>query len=151
MKSLKHIKKLSTLLKLSMEDAAKAARSKKYVFAMSSWHRPMSGGRCAICQAGATMAVRLKVDPKQEIDWRDIEMDLEFGPFDTPTRHRLSALDSLRVGDVGEAYESMFFRPLSAKKLQMFGEPSFCYGDSYTAKYRAAMRRLIKDLKRAGL
>lgn len=85
----KRTKKLSTLLRIAVEDAKAVARSKKYVLRMNDWHHPQPNGTCAVCMAGAVMARRLGADAGVQI-WPDA--------FSKSTANQLDAIDSLRAG-----------------------------------------------------
>ena len=146
MKTLKKFKKLSSLLKASLEDAAKAKATGKYKFDMDIWHEGAGGGRkkCAICQAGATIAMRLGVDIREDI-----------GPcnFDNATDCKLTALDSLRTGRVKWACNELGIK-WNEDLNERFPDGRTTYatfGDSYTSRYVKQMNRLVLELKAAGL
>ena len=66
-----------------------------YVINMEHWHTPTKG-KCHVGLAGAVMAVSLSIMP-----------DVICKPYELPECDQLLALASLRLGEIGRAYEDL--------------------------------------------
>lgn len=132
--------KPSELITLAMDDLNRAERSDKYSVSMSNWHYPMQGGeRCYVCFAGAVMAMTMKVPIDFEIDSPD--------QFLGANSNKLASLDYFRLGNVRAAFGEL-------GRSEERGEEFDRNIPSYIFKKRAfklAMRRLARDLEKAGL
>ena len=102
----KRIKSLAALLETAIDDSRKLAqRDDLYVPMSREWHAPIVDngdnphfGKCAVCLAGAMIAMTLKRTPKE------IYSACRAPIF---SRDALYALDSLRQGDFIGAYEEL--------------------------------------------
>lgn len=130
----------SDLIDLALNDLARVERSACYRVDMSSWHEPLGEGSkkvCHACFAGAVMAKTLDA-PIDQHRYPD-----EFGA----DRGKLSALDSLRQGDVLGAMKEME-RPAPPAYLEEFDIPE--YSQNCRA-FKLAMRKMARALRKAGL
>lgn len=137
-------KKLSTLLFLSMRDVEVIEKTPGYTFNMLNW---VSKGQstCYVCQAGASMVRRFGVQGTMD------PFDLHHVPLNI--RSKLYALNALRIGavrlacmrlDISWTDKLEFIFPIGVTAYNT-------HGYSYIPKYKSAMKRLIKDLKKAGI
>jgi len=100
--------KMSELLTIAMLDLEKAENTPRYTIDMSAWHEP--NGHCRVCLAGSVMAMRLGVE--------DTVSATPGSMADADTRRKLSAINSLRCGDIRSAYSVMNKSlPLQFQKL----------------------------------
>lgn len=84
--------KPSELIRLALADLRKVEADELYEVNMNLWHAPMhSKPVCAVCLAGAVMAMTLGAKP-----WTDMLPSFYKGK----TTRKLSALDSFRIGEV---------------------------------------------------
>jgi hypothetical protein len=88
--------KLSALIRVALDDEARAHKSKQYEMFMGVWHRPLPSelNKCQVCLAGAVMAFTMNADPRS---------DVSPSTYSTPDRRKLSSLDSVRQGHMIEA------------------------------------------------
>lgn len=139
-KSLKGIKKLSTLLALGLRDLKKQERGKTNEVRMSRWWEPRGDGRttCTACLAGSVMKYGL-VRPRKTLGL--IEVDPWC--YDDDTKKRLLALNGLRMGWVDEASARMDLRTSLKDR---------CIIDYHTHRERwwKSIKQLLADLKAAG-
>lgn len=131
--------KPSELLALAMKDLAKVERSKKYIVKMGVWHAPLwdeNKSVCAVCLAGSVMAKTLNVPITTYTDPAGKE------------ERALEALDYFRCGEVQAGISTMYenshtnYRHLN-RFVQSYHEDR--------VQFRADMRKLISDLRAAGL
>lgn len=93
-------KKLSTAMRLALNDLAKVAKDKRYVIDMKSWHTPyLHDRKCRVCFAGAVMAKTCGFNPE-----RDFYL---FESIDKGWDRIFDALDSISVGRVHVALYEM--------------------------------------------
>lgn len=94
----------SALLSLALRDLEKAEKSKKYEVYMGDWHLPSgqytdgTPRPCAVCMAGAIMALSLKSPDDQYRFPHD---------YDPDTHGKLTAVNAFRMGEVCYALASM--------------------------------------------
>ena len=86
---------LPALVRVAVADARCLDRE-VYLPWSSEWHKPLSGGICQVCLAGAVIADTL--DSTED-------MDLVPDSFDNYTRDALDALDQVRRGHVDRAMD----------------------------------------------
>ena len=110
--------KLSTALRQAMadmdarlSDRGESGMDQPYWPSSEQWHtaRP-DAGECAICLAGATFA-RFGIKKNETVDPRELA---EEGRITEEEERMLYALDSLRVGDVTNALNSIRDEPRNA-------------------------------------
>lgn len=128
-------KTLWELCDMILEDVAKCEAAENVKIEMDTWHEKVDRV-CYVCAAGAIARERLGVP--DAVEWNpDLCQDLEW-------RHALLAADSLRWGDLAEAY------------LQMYGEYHLVqyvvttYSDD-TEAWRKDIQNMRDHLKEQGL
>lgn len=132
-------KKLSSLLRVAIDDLRKIERRKNYVVNMVDWYCKHGTVACEVCMAGAVMACRLDIP--------DSAVSMEPCDFSDDVGRKLQAIDYLRFGHVDYACLVM--------GLQL---PLALAGQIQVAEYRLDrkqffrdMESLVKTLKRNGL
>lgn len=128
-------KKPSALIRIALEDLAKAERSKKCEINMMDWHYT-NGATCTVCLAGAVMRSSLGV-PDTVDKWPD-----DCGR----NENQLFAINDLRTGDVADAFEQLG-KPFS--EGIRFERDITPYEKDRTA-FKRDMRKLAADLEAAG-
>ena len=141
-KSLKGIKKLSTLLALALTDLRKQELAKGCVVNMGTWWLPKRGFRktCQACLAGSVMRWSLCKPPRPEFP-----SSIEPADYDADTAARLQALNELRCGFV--EYASHHLRTTTSFKNRHEQTPDY---DEDRDGWWATMKQLLADLRRAG-
>lgn len=91
--------KMSDLIRVALKDMALCEADPCYAIHMMDWHTP-SKGVCKVCLAGAVMAKTLEVS----VEGRFVPSYFKETP---DNRHKLYALNDLRIGDVEGAMRSM--------------------------------------------
>ena len=130
-------RKPSDLILLALKDFGSVERSVHYEVNMDEWHNPFDFGTCAVCMAGAVMARTLNVNPLEKCNPDD---------FTDGTKNKLIALDHLRTGSVGSAFELLGRR---YEKGALFDRTIVPYYFS-TVQFKRQMRKLSNNLARAG-
>ena len=91
---------LAELIRMAVADARSVGRDSHYPN-HGYWHHAEhteDESRCLICNAGAVMANRYRIDPREIADIED---------FGQPGRARLIALDATRSGNLANAYSAL--------------------------------------------
>ena len=87
--------KLSALIRVAVADLEKCERDENYIVDMDYWHI-YRNNKCLVCLAGAVMAKSC-----------NIPTTMDCSPFSftiiRSEANKLSALDSVRIGDIQEA------------------------------------------------
>ena len=111
--------KMSDLLELAITDARKLDLE-KYIPASNCFHEPVrmshepdSEMKCQVCLAGAVMAGTLGADVGDELTPRDYEDD---------TYRKLSALDSIRLGNWDSAGRELLLTSDDMEKIEKLEE-----------------------------
>jgi hypothetical protein len=126
-------KKLSDLLLLAVLDSRKIGRTPGYILDMATWHTPSPyNDLCRVCMAGSVMACELNV-PGQ------IHARPDYG-FDKGTYRALIAIDAMRRGQFGEAFDHLFGSKayISAKTSSGMKLAEELIYDSYHASVKRA-------------
>lgn len=138
LKSLKHIRKLSTLLAFALKDLRKQERTKGCVVDMGTWWRPKSElhRECVACLAGSVMRWSL---------YKPRVHSIVIYPhnYDDETAERLAALNAIRGGNIEGAAQHIGVT--SAIKFR----PVAIY-DSNDKAFWSDMKQLLADLRAAG-
>lgn len=108
-------KKMSTLLRLAVEDAKKAEQTPGYKLDMAYWHAPNNmSGVCTVCMAGAVMGVSLGISPKNAIELEWFHEDDKIGRYDEQTSETISgnlgqlhAINAMRMGIFNHAADDV--------------------------------------------
>lgn len=127
----------SELLELALHDLGEIEKDPKYTIDMHDWHHKR-GGVCHVCLAGAVMATRLEVEPRQWLSPYD---------FEDPIANKLAALNELRLGEVMDALDTL--RIDLPKGLEQCVEVIDYHDDA--GAFKEDMRDLIALLKEHGL
>ena len=132
--------KPSELIRVALADLRKVERSKKYVVYMGVYHEPDRGrgGKCFVCLAGAVMAKSLSAARDRPLFPED---------FPKPVKHKLIAIDSLRIGHIRESMDYLGKR--LPKTIPHYIDVED-YGDD-PAQFNRDMRKLAKLLEDHGL
>jgi len=127
--------KPSELILLALKDLVLVERSKSYEIDMGEWHTPRSdfNDKCLVCFAGVIMAKTFKIDVSENVDPMD---------FSNATHSKLTSLDLFRIGDVGEAFETL---GRSYTKGHEFDRNITHYATN-AGKFKREMRKLAADL-----
>ena len=88
--------KLSALIFLAIEDLERAERSPDHVIQMSTWCRKDIIGKCHVCLAGSVMAFSLG---------GPFNIGYDAPLWDTPDGKKMFDLNSVRSGDVEDAFD----------------------------------------------
>ncbi len=142
--------RLWSLLKTALDDLRRIERLRKYEVQMGSWIEFSPGGVCEVCLAGAAVAMRT----------RGLGIDLAECNVKTPPK--MWALNNLRGGDVTSAILNLAEGRRSYDRDLRKWE-GYCrakgrtiyqhvpdYEDNRRGFYRS-LRKLVKDLKKAGI
>ena len=127
------------ILEAALEDVRKVEAMPDVVIDMGHWLGPIDqGGLCHACAAGAVMICRLGADKGSEAKPHD---------YGSRVRDRLLAIDSLRCGDVADAY--WHIHAVYRSDLPIDSR----YVNSYRLRdgFYADMDRLLADLKAANI
>ncbi len=129
----------SILIKLALDDLNKVERFKGYRVDMNSWHLYSEKSEiCAVCLAGAVMVQTLKAPQNESIYPSTFPLD---------TNGKLAALDFFRLGSVGHGFNRL---GLFSKEGDKFNREIPNYRSDRPG-FKRAMRKLVRDLKAAGL
>jgi len=143
----------SELLKDALQALSYCEKSRKYRIDMNVWYEPdFVGAGCSVCLAGSVMAKRLKSPsrtPSEQLVFSD-ESHLPRSPWFYPEKERkmLMALNSLRMGYIGEALRTLGVKRTHYQVPRI--QPVVEYDESPTA-WRADMETLVEILEEAGL
>jgi hypothetical protein len=139
--------KPSELIRLALKDLRSIeAKPDLYNINMSeAYHKQLARyhparGKCSVCAAGAVMAETLKIDP---------EIEVVPDNFDKDTRHKLSAINELRLGDIRFAVETHLGLPYPSDIPSYINIPS--YEREYPEKFHTAWEELATMLESHGL
>jgi hypothetical protein len=136
---------LSGLLELALKDLDEVTwmPDKYEVCMVAFYHRAPAENKCFVCLAGAVMANTLGYQREDIAD--DVECIL---PKFLPHRDKLYALDSLRQGFIGRAYED-----LTGKDIFEFHvvDVDVCEYDDNPVQWRKDMDTVLTQLKDLGL
>lgn len=139
----------STILKLAMDDLNQIEKTAGYRVDMGTWHQRRADEwigddiispdlLCHVCLAGAVMANTLKAP---------IGKRAEPEMYPAATANKLRALDKLRTGCVASALEI-----LGRDKGDYFRFDRWVPDYKFNRRgFKLAMRKLVRDLKRARL
>lgn len=101
---------IPSLIEIAVEDAKKVEQNDQYRLSMGDWHKPVispasSNAVCEVCLGGSVIAMRDGVKPSQYAS-----------PWDFPDgdSDRLYAIDSIRQGDLYDAYSAINQDPPAA-------------------------------------
>lgn len=145
--------KPSELLKDALVALKNCEKSPKYKVDMNVWYEPdIVGAGCSVCLAGSVMATRLN-SPSRTLNERRVfsdESHLPRSPWFYPEKERkmLMALNSLRLGYIGEALRTLDIKRTHYQVPRI--QPVVDYDESPTA-WRADMETLVEVLEEAGL
>ena len=128
--------KPSDLAELALRDMRKAIKSPRYHIHMGGWHIPNE--TCAVCAAGAVMAFTLGASHDEHI---------LPGCFSYLIKHKLLAIDCLRLGDVDRAFREL---GLDYQRAKRFNRDIPGYKESNHQPFFHEMRELVWDLRDAG-
>lgn len=134
---------LSGLLAVGLRDFAKLERAKtKYVVDMGRYHFPLGDGRCAACVAGSVMIYSLGVKADDEIA----------GPWDFRNRlaGKIRAIDYLRLGATWKAARFLKLSAAKRNAAEPFSRDITPYNVD-PARFKSDLRRLLRDLRAAGI
>jgi len=124
-------KKPSRLLSTALRDLELCEKDAKYEIEMWYYYHP-NNGTCSICMAGAVMVKSLGQPRLQR----------SLAPYNFPGNEtQLEAIDELRVGNVPGALKSLGY----SSRLRRRKMPN--YHGTTSKKFKAAIRKLISDLK----
>ena len=144
---------LGELLELAIDDLERAERDPGYIISLEqAWHHAVADG-CAVCMAGAVMAISLKAERRVRLEPRD---------FNEITKRKLLAINAMRVGDItlaldyvnpdNSAEQWSKARDLSTNPFD--GDERDGSQEAYEAgpeDFKARFRQLAAKLKEAGL
>ena len=149
--------KLSELLKVALADFDQVRQMpERFMILMNLWHAPMNDdSHCAVCLAGAVMAMTLKMPDNEE---------LAPSSFPPEIQRKLRALDNLRQGHVIYALDAIGRHdlvetlPATLKYFRVHrydGEDNHQHAreleKSRYTRWRADMDRLITQLEEVNL
>ena len=131
--------KPSELVEIGLRDLGLCEQDPDYVIVMSKWHEPILDGKktvCAVCLAGAVMAKTMQIPLKSRIH-----------PFSQSGNdvYKLMALDNFRIGEYHDAFVNLDI----VNPPDIYFTPRIYSNDP--EGFKADMRRLIDELKKAGL
>lgn len=138
------------LLELALNDLEKAEKTPGVQVSMETWISPVANELapvhgCMVCLAGALLI------NTGGIDWRASWDKLILEDVPLKVQHKMLALDMLRKGRVASAAEVLKRSPeLEKARPEIYG----CYIPMYSEKpkeFKAALRKLTKQLKAAGV
>lgn len=94
--------KLSDLIDLAVIDAIACGKDKRYELNMDRIHSADQDDlkKCEVCMAGAIIAQTLGADS-------DLNLDFNEGTYHKDTPAKLSAIDSVRTGDLTDAFDNL--------------------------------------------
>jgi len=148
-RDIRRVKRLSTLLRIAVEDAKAVARMKGYKLNMSVWHQPDSYGICHVCMAGAVVArslgfAKVYVAPLDEED------------IDREVSDRMLAINYMRNGNFYGAFSQLggCYEDNDKKDLAMIKARSLVMENYREWDGRApwdVYEKAAKILERAGL
>lgn len=141
-KFLRSLPKMSQLLVSALGDLMLVEQSSDYIVNMGSWHSPVTVGSlgkeayplkladappdkpvCMVCLGGARLSVTDGIDPSE---YTYPEQLFQRGAIDGDEWGKLNALDSLRCGDLEEAYatyvNSLYYNNPSEAPSILFSE-----------------------------
>jgi hypothetical protein len=127
--------KPSELILLALSDLEACEKDPNYKIDMYSWHSPTYGKICLVCLAGSVMAQTLKAYSFQNLLPHD---------FSEEIAKKLTALNLFREGDVARGLRELNIM----KKFRFRKIPEY---DEYPEEFKAAMRKLARDLAAKGL
>ena len=138
---------LGALLRVAVADMDGCRGDPRYRLRMGAWHMPgrvggVEGAPCEVCLAGAVMARSLGADPEE---W------LAPAEWTEDTRARLRALDLMRLGRVGEAFDRIGRRrPRGLRARRPMPGYDGDGGPVAYGAFRDALLELACDLEQAG-
>lgn len=94
-------RKLSSLIRLAIEDCQKIEKNKRYRLNMQVFHSPFNSRICEVCVAGAVIACESGAKPTKEVDPYDFSLS-KAGPPSKVT-NALEALNEVRQGEFRDA------------------------------------------------
>lgn len=99
---------LSAVIRVALEDLARVEADPRYEVNMGVWHDNFGHGRCHVCLAGAVIAGTMGVPPTQKISAPEDAVSLYTRKEMSEAvadgvQTRLTALDFVRIGDIGYA------------------------------------------------
>lgn len=132
--------KPSELIRLALADLEKVEADPAFEIDMDVWFirrrlRPV----CAVCQAGAVMAMTLNAERTREHYPRQWDQD---------TALKLLALNDFRAGWVHDGLETMHIDPPDSLPNEFRDFPAYA---TDPAAYKAVMREMADQLEGAGL
>ena len=128
--------KPSDLISVALSDLRKVESDEWYAVRMGVWHEPQERA-CAVCFAGAVMAMTLHVP---------INTATNPDEFKWALRRKLRALDAFRRGELYEAYSALgILRPPGIPHAVPIPD----YG-RYSEAFHAAMHGMADMLEKAG-
>jgi hypothetical protein len=139
-------KKLHEILAIAMKDLRAVEKLNRVVVDMSVFWSKNETGECGVCFAGAVIHKRAKGLDKLEEDWAG---DAECSPshFKTDVARKLWALDSLRLGCVGDALGAMTNRAMVLSDPPKTPDREVVDYEEDREKWWEQMRQLRKELK----
>lgn len=153
------------LIEVALKDLEACEKSDEYVIDMYCWHEPMppntdyeenelgmgSGGKCAVCLAGAVIARTLGGSPCEA---------LTPGKFSVETDAKLVLLDNVRKGyfvHPGYVCLQLAFPRLTLQKANRINDlmdnmqPAWAAYDEDPVAFKEYLRTLSRALKKKGL
>ena len=129
--------KLSSLIRLALDDLAKCEDDDDYVVSMNVWHESSwDGNYCRVCFAGAVMAQTLETPLHAKI----------FPIHHRRWYHALRALNFARNGFLRDA-----LRELGLPIPEQLNDQKISFYQSSPAAFRKDMWRAAEELERFGL
>jgi hypothetical protein len=131
---------MSELITIALRDLRKVERSPRYLVNMGMYHGRLWGDmRCHVCFAGSVMAKSLRAVHGAGL----------YPEHFPRNESQLYALDCLRTGEVASAAEALNVRRAAARGGSLDRQvPRY---ETSRKRWRAAMRKLARDLKAVGL
>ena len=134
-------KKLSTAMRMALNDLRKVEKDPRYEVNMAVWHQPYCSEKGSVCLAGAVMAKSCGADPTNALGIT------AFGP---DWARVFLALDWVRRGEVREAFRNLD-KPTG--KLDVVGLGDRISVIQYSAnrkQWRKDMFKIVHKLERIG-
>lgn len=148
----KRTRKLSVLLKIALEDLIKCEKDKKYKINMSVWY--IDNSHCSVCMAGSVLAQSLRKDTNKVIKSLCNKDQIDLMPQDyyiinddNDIESKLTAIDSLRQGDIDEAILRL---GLDYPKTEIDLYTDVIDYRTSPSLFKRDIRRLIKYLEKHG-
>ena len=137
--------KLSDLLEIAQRDLKQIEKDPRYLVRMGTWHSAARDGKCAVCLAGAVMAVSLEIPHGTKV------RPFDRSHFSQRSWRKLEAINYARSGDISAALTSLDYALNTTSTVPRgLDRDLILYIESQT-DFHVSIKVLIKNLRAEGL